>query len=259
MLLRVAATCVALSGLLLCGVVLAAPPAAALDGEPSCRVTVTVPDIDVRRSLTYYRGSPDDGPGTRIQNRGLLASPQGPKGGVAAGEIGNLFIAGHRNTAGGPLLRIRELGRGDVVRVRERCDDGTDTTYAYTLTSKPRYLDFFTRLPGPPRSPEDDPPARVGMANAIYGSLLLMGLSAVFAVPVGLLTAVFLAEYRSDYLGPTVRFIGELLGGVRISPCLTRPLAWITPRNASSGRPVLVSMLRSCVWRAWSSVLKGCS
>lgn len=134
-----------LAGLLASGVVLAAPPAAALDGEQSCRVTVTVPDIDVRRSLTYYAGSPDDGPGTRIQNRGRLASPQGPKGGVTAGDIGNLFIAGHRNTGGGPLLRIRELGRGDVVRVRERCDDGTDTTYAYTLTSKPRYIDFFTR------------------------------------------------------------------------------------------------------------------
>jgi sortase A len=132
-------------GMVLSGVVLAAPPAAALDGERPCRVTVTVPDIDVRRSLTYYAGSPDDGPGTRIQNRGRLASPLGPKGGVAAGDIGNLFIAGHRNTAGGPLLRIRELGRGDVVRVRERCDDGTDTTHAYTLTSRPRYIDFFTR------------------------------------------------------------------------------------------------------------------
>ena len=123
---------------------LAAPPATAIDGEQSCRVTVTIPDIDVRRSLTYYGGSPDDGPGTRIQNRGRLASPLGPKGGVTAGDIGNFFIAGHRNTAGGPLLRIRELGRGDVVRVRERCDDGTDTTYVYTLTSKPRYIDFFT-------------------------------------------------------------------------------------------------------------------
>ena len=116
MLIRVAATCTVLAGLLASGVVLAAPAATAIDGEQSCRVTVTIPDIDVRRSLTYYRGSPDDGPGTRIQNRGGLASPQGPKGGVTAGDIGNLFIAGHRNTAGGPLLRIRDLGRGDVVR-----------------------------------------------------------------------------------------------------------------------------------------------
>ena len=52
------------------------------------------------------------------------------------------------------------------------------------------------------------------MANAIYGSFLLVGLATLFAVPVGLLAAIYLAEYRSDRLGPTVRFVGELLGGV---------------------------------------------
>jgi phosphate transport system permease protein len=53
-----------------------------------------------------------------------------------------------------------------------------------------------------------------GMANALYGSFLLVGLASAFAVPIGILAAVFLAEYRSDYLGPIVRFIGELLAGV---------------------------------------------
>jgi phosphate transport system permease protein len=53
-----------------------------------------------------------------------------------------------------------------------------------------------------------------GMANALYGSFLLVGLATLFAVPVGLLAAIYLAEFRSDRLGPTVRFIGELLGGV---------------------------------------------
>jgi sortase A len=139
-LIRVALTCAAVAA-----VVLTAPPAAALDTERSCRVTVTSPSIDVRKELTHYVGSPDDGPGTRIQDRGRLASPVGSRGGVTAGDIGNLFIAGHRNTAGGPLLRIRELGRGDVVRVRERCADGVDTTYTYTLKARPRYIDFFTR------------------------------------------------------------------------------------------------------------------
>lgn len=106
---------------------------------------MTIPDIDVRRELTRYVGSPDDGPGTRIQNRGRLASPIGPRGGVTPGDIGNLFIAGHRTSAGGALLRIRELERGDVVRVRERCADGVDTTYTYTLQGRPRYIDFLTR------------------------------------------------------------------------------------------------------------------
>ena len=59
-----------------------------------CNVVVTIPAIDMREELRYYRGSPDDAPGTRIQDRGDLASPLGPRGGVRAGEVGNFFIAG---------------------------------------------------------------------------------------------------------------------------------------------------------------------
>lgn len=138
--IRVAVACAALAA-----VVLPAPPAAAVDhGSRACRVVVTIPAIDVRRGLTHYVGSPDDGPGTRIQDTGTLASPVGARGGVKAGEIGNFFIAGHRNSGGGPLLRIRELRRGDVVTIRERCDDDVDTTFTYTLKAGPRYIDFFT-------------------------------------------------------------------------------------------------------------------
>jgi phosphate transport system permease protein len=67
---------------------------------------------------------------------------------------------------------------------------------------------FFVNLPAPVGEPGG------GMANALYGSLLLVGLATAFAVPIGLLAAIYLAEYRSDRLGPSVRFIGELLGGV---------------------------------------------
>jgi phosphate transport system permease protein len=67
---------------------------------------------------------------------------------------------------------------------------------------------FFVNLPTPVGQEGG------GMANAIYGSFLLVGLATLFAVPVGLLAAIYLAEYRSDRLGPTVRFVGELLGGV---------------------------------------------
>src|SRR5436189_1118229 len=52
------------------------------------------------------------------------------------------------------------------------------------------------------------------MGNALVGSAMLVGLASLFAVPVGILAAIYLAEYRSDRLGPLVRFIGELLGGV---------------------------------------------
>jgi phosphate transport system permease protein len=42
----------------------------------------------------------------------------------------------------------------------------------------------------------------------------MVGLATAFSVPVALLAAVYLSEYRSDRLGPAVRFIGEMLGSV---------------------------------------------
>ncbi len=68
--------------------------------------------------------------------------------------------------------------------------------------------DFFVRLPVGPTQPGG------GVANALVGSALLVGLATMLATPVGLLAAVYLAEYHGGRLGPTVRFIGELLGGV---------------------------------------------
>ena len=67
---------------------------------------------------------------------------------------------------------------------------------------------FFTKLPAPVGETGG------GMANACYGSLVLVGIAMCFAAPIGLLSAIYLAEYRSGRLGSTVRLIGELLGSV---------------------------------------------
>ncbi len=66
-------------------------------------------------------------------------------------------------------------------------------------------LAFFTQLP------IADPP---GLGHALLGSALLVGLATLFAVPVAILAAIYLAEYRTGRLVPAVRFVGELLGGV---------------------------------------------
>ncbi len=66
-------------------------------------------------------------------------------------------------------------------------------------------LAFFTNLP------IDLPP---GLGHALVGSGILVGLATVFAVPIGLLAAIYLNEYRTSRLAGIVRFIGELLGGV---------------------------------------------
>jgi phosphate transport system permease protein len=74
--------------------------------------------------------------------------------------------------------------------------------------------DFFTKLPAPPRPTGESGVSGGGMAHALGGSALLVSLATLFAVPVGILAAVYLAEYRGGALGGSVRFVGELLGGV---------------------------------------------
>jgi phosphate transport system permease protein len=66
--------------------------------------------------------------------------------------------------------------------------------------------DFFTQSV-PAGSPGS------GISNAIVGSLIIVGLSAVMAVPVGIVTALFLLERRGRIAG-TVRFAADVLTGV---------------------------------------------
>jgi phosphate transport system permease protein len=66
-------------------------------------------------------------------------------------------------------------------------------------------LEFFTHLPN------DDVP---GLGHAVLGSAIMVAMAAVVAVPIGLLAALFLTEYRTHRLAPLVRFVNELLNGV---------------------------------------------
>lgn len=69
-------------------------------------------------------------------------------------------------------------------------------------------LDFFTQLPKPVGEPGG------GMANAIVGSLILIGLAAGLGLPVGILGGVYLAESRDRRLPWLVRFLADVLNGV---------------------------------------------
>lgn len=69
-------------------------------------------------------------------------------------------------------------------------------------------LDFFTHMPQPVGE------AGGGMANAIAGSLIVTGLGALFAVPVGILCGVYAAEFAGSRLASAVRFAADTLNGV---------------------------------------------
>ena len=67
---------------------------------------------------------------------------------------------------------------------------------------------FFTHLPKPVGEPGG------GMANAIVGTLILVGLAAVLGLPVGILGGVYLAESRDRRLPMITRFLADVLNGV---------------------------------------------
>ena len=66
------------------------------DGGPAAaRLDIPALDISGLR-VVPYRGWTDDAPGTAIQNRGVAASPHGPRGGVGPGGVGNYQVTAHR-------------------------------------------------------------------------------------------------------------------------------------------------------------------
>ena len=67
---------------------------------------------------------------------------------------------------------------------------------------------FFTHMPTPVGE------SGGGMANAIVGSLLVTGMGALFAIPVGLIAGIYASEYRGTRLANGVRFAADTLNGV---------------------------------------------
>lgn len=68
-----------------------------------------------------------------------------------------------------------------------------------------------------------------GVYHALYGTLVQAGVAAVLAVPLGLMTAVFLVEYGSGRLVRLTTFMVDVLAG---SPRSSRPCS-----SSASGSP----------------------
>jgi phosphate transport system permease protein len=63
----------------------------------------------------------------------------------------------------------------------------------------------FTQMTPPPGSAG-------GLANAIFGSVVMVGLATLIGTPIGILAGVYLAEYgQNTYLGHITRFINDIL------------------------------------------------
>jgi phosphate transport system permease protein len=67
-------------------------------------------------------------------------------------------------------------------------------------------LATFTEMTPPPQGEGG------GLANAIFGSFVMVGLATLVGTPIGILAGVYLAEYgQKTWLGSAVRFINDIL------------------------------------------------
>jgi phosphate transport system permease protein len=68
--------------------------------------------------------------------------------------------------------------------------------------------DFFTQMPKPVGE------AGGGLANAIVGTLILIGLASAVGLPVGVGAGLYLAERKGTWLAHAVRFLSDVLNGL---------------------------------------------
>ncbi len=70
-------------------------------------------------------------------------------------------------------------------------------------------LAFFTQIPKPPGE------SGGGMANAIAGSAVILGIGSALGIPIGIASGIYLAEFgRGSRFANLVRFTADVLNGV---------------------------------------------
>ena len=67
---------------------------------------------------------------------------------------------------------------------------------------------FFTQMPRPVGE------AGGGMLNALVGTLVLTGLASLLAIPIGVISGIYMSEYRGTRLATATRFAADTLNGV---------------------------------------------
>jgi phosphate transport system permease protein len=114
-------------------------------------------------------------------------------------------------------------------------------------------LSFFTHMPGPVGEPGG------GMANAIVGTLVLIGIASVIGLPIGIGAGLYLAEKKSTPLASTVRFLSDVLNGlpsivigIAAWEFLVRPIGHF---SALAGGVALGSMMIPLVTRTTEEML----
>lgn len=115
-------------------------------------------------------------------------------------------------------------------------------------------LAFFTRIPAPVGEEGG------GVANAIVGSGIILGLASLMGIPIGIAAGVYLAEFgRGKFLANLIRFTADVLNGV---PSIVMGIAVYSlivkphpPYSAFAGGVALAIMMIPTVTRTTEEML----
>lgn len=69
-------------------------------------------------------------------------------------------------------------------------------------------VDFFTQMPKPVGE------GHAGMANAVVGTLILLGIACGIGLPIGIGAGLYLADFKGSRLATVVRFLADVLNGL---------------------------------------------
>lgn len=129
----------------------------ASDGRPR-GARLSIPSLGIKNlRVRPYRGSPDDAFGTKIQNRGIAASPHGVRGGVGPGGIGNYIVTAHRTSSTKAFARLPKLRDGAKVHVVAGGQRYTYEIVATAITSFRSTASLAKQSAAVPRKPDRGP------------------------------------------------------------------------------------------------------
>jgi phosphate transport system permease protein len=115
-------------------------------------------------------------------------------------------------------------------------------------------LNFFIKNPVPAGQ------SGGGVANAIVGTAIIVGLAGLIGLPVGIGTGLYLAEYGSGRLGWAVRFVADVMNGTPSIVVGVFAWTWIVARqkhfSGLAGSAALAMLMVPMVMRTTEEMIK---
>lgn len=115
-------------------------------------------------------------------------------------------------------------------------------------------VDFFTRMPAPAGE------SGGGVAHAIVGTLLIVGVASLIGLPIGIAAGIFCAEYPASRLTWVTRFVADVLNGTPSIVVGVFAWAWIVATqkhfSALAGSAALALLMVPMVLRTTEEMIK---